>query len=675
MNRRKLLLGCALGLVLGGVLLTGNNPVSAAQAADCFKAGVYNGRLDRHGSMNVYKVAGEDDVPYVPVEGYLSYLYDDDIVFEAEGCTLVAIRNDTRVTFDTAANVISCENWDAFFGSYGMRALPNGILGPGEFNAKAVSDKHRSTETQDQGFSIDLASYGLSMEVYNGCVVMPFAVLQNVFAVPRHGGILSFNGDDFYNIGQIYHFIYGDYIAPDIKMNPYANAYYSGKFSSREEIPAAYARYAYGTTCLLFDLYYGHKEELGIEKFDDYIEKNGLKDKMLSADPKQVSEGFRDLVVRLFDSGHDVVNLSNNVYDKGRHVITGRILEAYGGYGPMDKALKELIYRLSDKGVDFMAGDVGNYRQYEEACRELGLDPILLDYVFRDDSGRPFEHWLQQCQYIVHARNQDREDKDKDTDHFDGSILGPNVEHLRENVKHIRSLKPKDFGSARVDFFDDTAFIYFEEFADNSRTSDFYFHIPNEDVYTYNTFGLFYDAFDKIQKRPEIKKVVIDLANNGGGRVSSLVDVLGFMSPDGEANITYYNSLNKNYCSEWYHVDTNLDGRFDSRDGFGNKYKFYILTSGFSYSCANALPFFAQIAGLAKIIGEQPGGGDCMVTEFLDAYGNVAMMSGIWKFARMEGGKIVSDEHTVKVDYPFGDQADSLFFNYRRLAQWLKDKN
>ncbi len=110
--------------------------------------------------------------------------------------------------------------------------------------------------------------------------------------------------------------------------------------------------------------------------------------------------------------------------------------------------------------------------------------------------------------------------------------------------------------------------------------------------------------------------------------MGALTAVLGFMSPDGEVNLTYNHTLNQNYCSEWYHVDTNLDGKFDARDGFGGQYDFYVLTSGFSYSCGNAMPFFAQVDGLAKIIGEQPGGCDCSVAPFLDAYGHVARMSG-----------------------------------------------
>ena len=131
--------------------------------------------------------------------------------------------------------------------------------------------------------------------------------------------------------------------------------------------------------------------------------------------------------------------------------------------------------------------------------------------------------------------------------------------------------------------------------------------------------------------------------------------------------------MNQNYCSEWYHVDTNLDGKFDAQDGFGGQYDFYILTSGCSYSCGNALPFFAQSDGLAKIIGEQPGGGDCAVAPFLDAYGHIADMSGYMKLGRMSDGQFISDEHAVNVDLPFGDQADKLYFNYKGIAEWLKN--
>ena len=240
-------------------------------------------------------------------------------------------------------------------------------------------------------------------------------------------------------------------------------------------------------------------------------------------------------------------------------------------------------------------------------------------------------------------------------------------------MERIKKLKPKDFGSSRVEIVGDTAFIYFEHFAQTFQESNFYFKLPDESNYDESTFGLFYDAFAKIQQNSNVKKVVIDVSHNGGGYIAALISILGFMSSDGEVNLTYFHTLNKNYCSEWYHVDTNLDGQFDAMDGFGGQYDFYILTSDFSYSCANALPYFAQVDGLAKIIGEQPGGGDCAVAPFLDAYGHVARMSSWFKLGRMIDGNFVSDEHAVKIDIPFGEQADKLYFNYEGIAELLNN--
>ena len=322
-------------------------------------------------------------------------------------------------------------------------------------------------------------------------------------------------------------------------------------------------------------------------------------------------------------------------------------------------------------GVNFAAGDTGTYEQYQTACKELNLDPILLTYIYRDDSGKPYKIWLEQAKEYAAVRGTEEENFKPIP--FPGQERSGDTTRLKEKIKHVASLKPQGFGSSRVDIVDDTAFIYFEKFAEDRRESVFYYHLPNENVYDASTFGLFYDAFAKIQQNPKVKKVVIDLSMNGGGAVGALTAVLGFLSPDGEANLTYLHTLNQTYCSEWYHVDTNLDGKFDARDGFGGQYDFYILTSGFSYSCANALPFYAQADGLAKIIGEEPGGGDCMVTPFLDAYGHVANMSGWGKFSRMSDGKFVSDEHAVKVDYPFGNDADKLYFNYKGIAEWLKN--
>ena len=565
-----------------------NGLAEAAEVVGSSDARVYLSRLDKYSTIRVYNVAGEDYVPYVSAKDYLKFLYGEDISFNLsdDGDVFTATRNNIGVQFDIANLRLTCDNWDTFFGSYGDRALPNGILPPSSFNVLAVSEKNPSTETEQMTFAINLPAYGLQMVAYNGEVLLPFAALQNIFAVQQRVNVLSFNGDNFYDVLTPVDYIYGNIHSQNKNRNPYANEYYSGKFSELEEIPAVYARYAYGTTCLLFDLYYGHKEEKGIESFDSYLEANGLKEGLLSTDPEKNSEAFLDLVYRLFDSGHDDVMLSYGVFNTAKK------------FSNLNKTAET--------------------EQNEERYRSEEYGQLL------------------------------------------------------DKFNHMAKLKPKNFGNSRVQIIDDTAFIYFEEFAESGNESNFYFKLPDADIYNASTFGLFYDAFAMIQRNSNVKKVVIDLSNNAGGDASALTAALGFISPDGEVNLTYYHTLNENFCSEWYHVDTNLDGVFDERDGFGGKYNFYILTSGCSYSCANALPFYAQMNGWAKIIGEQPGGGDCVVSNFLDAYGHAAGMSSWIQLGKLADGQFISDEHAVNVDIPF-EKADKMYFNYSAIAKLLKN--
>ncbi len=290
----------------------------SAEAVTSFDTRIYLARLDKFQTMRVYNVEDEDSVPYVSVQEYLKLIFDD-IQFNLNGNIFTVTRNNANVDFDLSTSKIYSEQWDEFFGSYGDKALPNGILQPEEFNAIAVSKKHQSAETPQEGFTIDLQNYNLRIIKQENEILIPFAALQNIFAVPKEQNFLSFNGDAFYDILNPFRNIYGHYLNPDIKLNPYSTNYYSGRFSQEKEIPAAYAKYAYNTTCLLFDLYYGHKDEKGIENFDSYLAANGLKEDLLSTDTERNSEAFLDLVYKLFDSGHDGVMLSSSVFNSGTY--------------------------------------------------------------------------------------------------------------------------------------------------------------------------------------------------------------------------------------------------------------------------------------------------------------------------------------------------------------------
>ena len=597
--------------------------IAGMTVKDCHEARVFPGTLDSVYTLTTWQFEEQEDVPYISLKEYVSLLFVESFNpvcdFSWEGDTFLVTRNGMSVAVDTVNQTVSCADWHAFFGPNAANALPNGIVEKVEFLAIRPSVKNESAQTEAQGFSISLRDYGVEMLRAGDEVLAPFAVAQAVFAAPAAEGWLAYNGDDYFDIVNSVDSIYGSArmaYAP----NPYADMWYSGSFAARKELSEAYARYNYAAMCMLLDMTYGHKAEKGITSFDAYMTEQGIKEPLLSADPKDDVEPLTRLFTVLFDSGHDANLLTRSIIDSEGAIQTADVLHRLLGLigfetiADLSKALEPLLVFL------------------------MRMLPGGTDAVMADDQS-----------------------------------VGPNVMKLMSRMMHMKALKPLSYGSGRVDFSGDTCVIYFDGFRENlTRPESFYRKLPTREDLDTSSFALFYYAFEQIRKKGNVKNVVIDLCDNGGGSAAALVATLGFLSEDGEVQLTYRDMLSQDYRTEWYHVDTNLDGRFDDEDGFGGQYNFYILTTGASYSCGNALPYFAQQRNLAKIIGENPGGGDCVVGTYLDAYGHVGAISGFKQLGVMEGDTFVSNETAVTADYPFSEEeADSIFFHPEKIAEFV----
>ena len=158
---------------------------------------------------------------------------------------------------------------------------------------------------------------------------------------------------------------------------------------------------------------------------------------------------------------------------------------------------------------------------------------------------------------------------------------------------------------------------------------------PNPDSVTLpdDTITLFYKACYYILHKNEYKDVttiLIDDSCNGGGAKFVLQYILYLITGRGDV---YYDDV---HTSGKFHeitkTDLNLDGKVDADDEifrgklFGTRslackgLNVAILTSFDSFSCGNALPFFARERGV-KVIGERSGGGSCVVGKGITADG------------------------------------------------------
>ena len=129
-----------------------------------------------------------------------------------------------------------------------------------------------------------------------------------------------------------------------------------------------------------------------------------------------------------------------------------------------------------------------------------------------------------------------------------------------------------------------------------------------------DTYLLFLNNLKEIKAKGGVEKVIIDDTINGGGYVGQLLKLLCLLSKDNSTQINFRQGENNAIGRITAKVDTNLDGKIDASDTtFGNDFKFYILTTSYSFSCGNAFPRYAKDLGIATIVGSKTGGGECVV--------------------------------------------------------------
>lgn len=555
--------------------------------------------LGNYATVTTYEVKGYEQVPFLKASAYLDVLLEGKEKISVNGDNMEIAVNGTTAKIDASADTIYVEN-PGLFRSIGV--VSGAVVIPKEYDTVTPSTKNTSTETASKPLTVSLKDYHMPVVAYDGDILMPFLALQNTFGNIAMDNELAYNGKDYFNIIKPIDFAVKNPVAAS--ESPYVKATYSGPFSTMDETTQAYADYGYYANCLLLDLGFGHKEEKNITTFDEYFTRINAKKSMCSTDPAAAMTAEILLFNYLFDSGHDSITGVKTVF--GAKEVKQETVE-----GIADE-IKE-----SEEGKELF--EEGQKKIEEEPNPEEGQE--VVDAIL----GALLEKGLK----------------------------APEIAPLLIWTNYMAYSKPAEYGEQRLDFAGDTAVIYFESFKDDSteRKPSYYLDPIKEEDEAKSSFAFFKSCFDKIKEHDEVKNVVINLSDNGGGAATGLIAILGFLSEDGEVLFTDKDMVTGSYREEWYHVDTNLDGVADDQDGYGGEYEFFIMCNGSSYSCGTALPYFAQQNGVAKVIGTYPGGGDCCVANFVDAYGRSAAFSSFLKLGRETGNGFVSDEKAVTLDY------------------------
>ena len=257
-----------------------------------------------------------------------------------------------------------------------------------------------------------------------------------------------------------------------------------------------------------------------------------------------------------------------------------------------------------------------------------------------------------------------------DPTNFDSSIYKSDSSKLSDNtIQELINAKNRFYEEDEklpvVRFKDDLAIIHINEFV-TGEDKDLYNEDGSvkEDAYLHDTYFLARYAFSEIEKHDNINKVIIDLANNGGGNGAAMIKLLGFIT-DEEIPYTSRNYLNGRITCTTYKVDLKGDNSF-SQASYANKYKFYVQTSKYSYSAANIFAGICRRLNAATVIGNSTGGGACGIIPIVLPDGASMQISGVsemiilkdyetFEFDHVESGIQVEDKYIIPYNEYYND--------------------
>lgn len=155
-----------------------------------------------------------------------------------------------------------------------------------------------------------------------------------------------------------------------------------------------------------------------------------------------------------------------------------------------------------------------------------------------------------------------------------------------------------------------------------------------------DALGITFRGLEKAAANPDIKNIVFDLTINGGGSQDLMQAIIGMVT--GDVVFSGYNELTKQKIHANVVTDRNMDGVIDEKDkDVTYPFNFGVLTTRSAFSCGNLFPILMQEKG-AVVIGENSGGGSCVVNMLTLSDGPVFMLSSYqWHLTNSKGENVV----------------------------------
>lgn len=135
----------------------------------------------------------------------------------------------------------------------------------------------------------DLDEYSLDMAIYDGDIVLPYYLVNQLFA-----------GSSYYNVYYNYDGLYGIYALPDSGTAEY-RAIKSSSMNG-EDVPGDLLAHTFNMLAFDLDYFYGLKDIMEVDTYYDLL--YSRIDDLLQSDPESLDYGIRDVLLKDIDEPH-----------------------------------------------------------------------------------------------------------------------------------------------------------------------------------------------------------------------------------------------------------------------------------------------------------------------------------------------------------------------------------
>jgi len=250
-------------------------------------------------TMTLYFKEGAPDFPYIKLDSdsfsliglFLGYSAESFTVTSADQKVIITTPKKNYATVDFVNKKITYDDFDSFYITPAAWTPLDSIAETGFNSKKEAQYIERESGSfylrgEKQATQLDLGAYDIPMIYEDGAGYLPFATFADVFINPTNGG-LNYNGQSV--------FIFSNF--SDLK-----DLFYTPTPTGK--VSEALAKYNYNELCFNFDTFYGLFDKRGLTSFDDYFDRLGFKEDMLSTDTLKSETAQVKAIFKGFSESH-----------------------------------------------------------------------------------------------------------------------------------------------------------------------------------------------------------------------------------------------------------------------------------------------------------------------------------------------------------------------------------